>query len=148
MAEIKASVREIEGLEIMATDISENAIKIARTNADIAGVMKLIKFEQCDFEETKVKEGEAGVVYFNPEYGERLGGLSELEATYARIGDFLKKKCRGYVGYIFTGNLELAKKIGLKASRRIEFYNAKLDCRLLEYELYEGSRRQTKVEAE
>jgi putative N6-adenine-specific DNA methylase len=54
----------------------------------------------------------------------------------------LKKKCKGYIGYIFTGNLELAKKIGLKASRRIEFYNAKLDCRLLEYELYSGTRRQ------
>lgn len=102
-----------------------------------------MKFQQCDFEETMVSEGRAGVVYFNPEYGERLGDFTKLESTYSRIGDFLKKKCRGYRGYIFTGNLELAKKIGLKASRRVEFYNAKLDCRLLEYELYEGTRRQT-----
>ena len=36
---------------------------------------------------------------------------------------------------------DLAKKIGLKAKRRIEFYSGKIDCRLLEYELYEGSRR-------
>jgi putative N6-adenine-specific DNA methylase len=34
--------------------------------------------------------------------------------------------------------MELAKKIGLRASRRIEFYSAKIDCRLLEYELYAG----------
>jgi putative N6-adenine-specific DNA methylase len=66
--------------------------------------------------------------------------LSELEVTYARIGDFLKKQCQGFNGYIFTGNLDLAKKIGLKAKRRIEFFNAKMDCRLLEYELYAGSR--------
>ncbi|MDF2852981.1 MAG: methyltransferase, partial [Sphingobacterium multivorum] len=26
-----------------------------------------------------------------------------------------------------------------------EFYNGKLDCRLLEYELYEGTREKTKV---
>jgi putative N6-adenine-specific DNA methylase len=68
--------------------------------------------------------------------------VSELESTYARMGDFMKKKFQGYTGYIFTGNLELAKKIGLKASRRIEFYTAKLDCRLLEYELYSGSKRE------
>ncbi len=70
-----------------------------------------------------------------------MGDVAELEGTYARIGDFLKKKCQGYTGYIFTGNLDLAKKVGLKASRRIEFYSAKLDCRLLEYELYSGTRR-------
>ena len=142
LEEIKAQVREIEQLEIFATDISENAIKISKTNAEEAGVKHLITFEKCDFEATTVKEGKEGVVYFNPEYGERLGDLVNLESTYSRIGDFLKKRCRGYKGYVFTGNLELAKKIGLKASRRVEFYNAKLDCRLLEYELYEGSRRQ------
>ena len=142
LAKIKSQIREVEGLEIIATDVSENAIKIAKTNAGHAGISKLMKFQQCDFEETMVSAGKEGVVYFNPEYGERLGDLAKLESTYSRIGDFLKKKCRGYKGYIFTGNLELAKKIGLKASRRIEFYNAKIDCRLLEYELYEGSRRQ------
>jgi putative N6-adenine-specific DNA methylase len=42
---------------------------------------------------------------------------------------------------VFTGNLELAKSIRLKPSRRIEFFNAKIDCRLLEYELYDGSKR-------
>jgi 23S rRNA G2445 N2-methylase RlmL len=142
LSEIKGQVRQVDGLEIIATDISANAIKIAKSNAEEAGVENLITFQQCDFEETNVREDKAGVVYFNPEYGERMGDMTELESTYSRIGDFLKKKCKGYIGYIFTGNLELAKKIGLKASRRIEFYNAKLDCRLLEYELYSGTRRQ------
>jgi len=82
-----------------------------------------------------------GVVMFNPEYGERLGEVDALEETYARIGDFMKQNCKGYTGYIFTGNLELAKKICLKPRMRIEFYTGKIDCRLLEYELYAGSRR-------
>jgi putative N6-adenine-specific DNA methylase len=94
----------------------------------------------CDFESTPIPQP-PGVIYFNPEYGERLGEVNELEATYARMGDFLKKQCQGYLGYIFTGNLDLAKKIGLKASRRIEFYTAQIDCRLLEYEMYGGTRR-------
>lgn len=134
-------IKEVAGLTIIATDISEDAIEISKVNAGLAGVEKLIQFAVCDFEATHIPEP-PGVIYFNPEYGERLGEVSELETTYARMGDFMKKKCQGYTGYIFTGNLDLAKKIGLKASRRIEFYTAKLDCRLLEYELYAGSKRE------
>ena len=128
------------GLSVIATDISEDAISISKVNASLAGAEKYIEFSVCDFEQTNVPESH-GVVYFNPEYGERLGEVSALEKTYERMGDFMKKRCQGYTGYIFTGNLDLAKKIGLKASRRIEFYTARLDCRLLEYELYGGSRR-------
>jgi 23S rRNA G2445 N2-methylase RlmL len=138
-SEMKAAVTET-GPVIIATDISDDAIEISKVNAKMAGVENMIEFAVCDFEETELPPP-PGVVFLNPEYGERLGESSELEGTYSRIGDFLKKKCKGYTGYIFTGNLDLAKKIGLKASRRIEFYSAKLDCRLLEYELYEGTRR-------
>lgn len=137
---IEDQITEVPGLSVIATDISDDAISVSKVNASLAGAEKYIDFAVCDFEQTKVPET-AGVVYFNPEYGERLGEISELEKTYERMGDFMKKKCQGYKGYIFTGNLDLAKKIGLKASRRIEFYTARLDCRLLEYELYGGSRR-------
>ena len=85
------------------------------------------------------------MVFLNPEYGERLGDIDELELTYKRIGDFMKQRCGGFFGYIFTGNLELAKKIGLKAKRRIEFYTSIIDCRLLEYELYAGTRDEKKI---
>src|SRR5688500_12056581 len=133
-------ISEIPDLRIIATDISDDAINISKVNASLAGVEKYIDFAVCDFEATRIPEA-AGVIFFNPEYGERMGEASELEKTYERIGDFMKKKCQGYMGYIFTGNLDLAKKIGLKAKRRVEFYTAKLDCRLLEYELYSGSKR-------
>lgn len=137
---LEEQIVDVPGLKVIATDISQDAIQISKVNAANAGIENLINFDVCDFELTEIPE-QPGVVYFNPEYGERLGEVSALEETYARIGDFMKKKCKGYTGYIFTGNLDLAKKIGLKASRRIEFYTAKLDCRLLEYELYGGSRR-------
>ncbi len=125
--------------QIIASDISAEAIEIAQLNARTAGVEHLITFEVGDFAQTTVPEGN-GVVMFNPEYGERLGVHSKLEETYKRVGDFLKQNCRGYRGYVFTGNPDLAKKIGLRASRRFEFFNGKLDCRLLQYELYEGSK--------
>ena len=134
-------IQEVPGLIIIATDISEDAINISKINAGAAGVADLIEFATGDFETTRIPEDQSGVIYFNPEYGDRLGVAAALEITYGRIGDFLKKKCKGYFGYIFTGNLELAKKIGLKPSRRIEFYTSKIDCRLFEYELYAGTKR-------
>src|SRR6195952_2836365 len=133
------------GFKIIATDISADAVDIAEKNAKTAGVDHLIDFSVCDFADTPVP-AEPGIIMFNPEYGERLGVHTKLEITYARIGDFLKQKCLGYKGYVFTGNPDLAKKVGLAAKRRIEFYNGKLDCRLLEYELYDGSKREPKEE--
>jgi putative N6-adenine-specific DNA methylase len=135
---------DVPNLKIIATDLSERAIKIAKINAEVAGVDYLIDFEVCDFEDTIIPEQE-GIIMINPEYGERMGEEVELEATYARMGDFFKNKCKGKTGYIFTGNLDLAKKIRLKPSKRIEFYNAKIDCILLEYELYAGTKRTDKL---
>ena len=143
---LKEQSKKELNFKIVATDLSEDAVDISTRNAKTAGVDHLIDFSVCDFADTPVPE-EPGVVIFNPEYGERLGVHSKLEATYKRIGDFMKSKCMGYRGYIFTGNPDLAKKIGLKASRRIEFYNGKLDCRMLEYELYQGSKREPKEQA-
>ncbi|MFD2285221.1 class I SAM-dependent RNA methyltransferase [Pedobacter petrophilus] len=145
---LKDQVIKNPDLKIIASDLSEDAVEVTRRNAKTAGVDTLIEFEVCDFELTPVPEEGKGAVVFNPEYGERLGVHSKLEQTYKRMGDYMKTKCKGYAGYIFTGNPDLAKKIGLKASRKLEFYNGKLDCRLLEYELYDGSRRAPLVEQE
>ena len=138
--EMESKVIATTDVRIIASDISEDAINISKINAGIAGVEEMLTFELCDFAETTIPENTEGVIYFNPEYGDRLGDEIELQETYSRMGDFLKQKCKGYMGYIFTGNLELAKKIGLKPKRRIEFYTGKIDCRLFEYELYAGSR--------
>ena len=142
---LEKQIIEVPGLRIIATDLSDMAIVNARKNAKAAGVQDMIEFRVCDFAATEVPANAAGVVYMNPEYGLRLGEIEALEETYGRIGDFMKQRCGGYHGYVFTGNLELAKKIGLKAKRRIEFYNSTIDCRLLEYELYAGTRDARKL---
>ena len=137
---LEEQIIDVPGLRIIATDYDKRAVENATKNAIAAGVLNLIDFSICDFAATETPQGVPGIFYVNPEYGERLGEVAELEGTYARIGDFMKQKCGGYFGYVFTGNLELAKKIGLKAKRRIEFYTSTIDCRLLEYELYSGTR--------
>ncbi|MFN2372881.1 MAG: class I SAM-dependent RNA methyltransferase, partial [Cyclonatronaceae bacterium] len=125
---------------IIATDNYPGAISAARKNAATAGVEDLIEFSVCDFADTPVPDGDA-VIMMNPPYGERMGEIQQLEQLYNRIGTFLKHSCAGKTGFVFTGNMELAKKIGLKASKRIPFYNSTIECRLLEFELFEGKKR-------
>ncbi len=124
---------------IVATDIDDRALRAAEQNARTAGVDHLIQFRQCDFADTPIPEGR-GIVLLNPEYGQRLGEIGTLEKTYERIGDFFKQKCPGWTGWILTGNPPLAKRVGLRASRRIPFFNGPIECRLLKYELYTGTR--------
>jgi 23S rRNA G2445 N2-methylase RlmL len=127
-------------MRIILTDIDPKAIQAARSNALTAGVDHLMSLDVCDYAETSVPEG-GGVVVINPEYGERLGDEKKLEGVYKGIGNFFKQRCRGYTGYLFTGNLDLAKRVGLRTSRRITFFNSNIECRLLKYDLYEGSRK-------
>lgn len=147
MDRLRKQIRQLpHEAKIIASDYSNQAIANAQQNAKAAGVGYLIEFKECDFALTPVPEGKPGVFFINPEYGERLGDVAELEITYGRIGTYMKQKCGGYSGYVFTGNLDLAKKIGLKPKRRIEFFTSTIDCRLFEYELYSGTRRVDKKE--
>ncbi|OGW40971.1 MAG: RNA methyltransferase [Nitrospirae bacterium RBG_13_39_12] len=143
-AKAKKDAKKKPGCRIIATDIRIDSIEAAKKNAATAGVEHLIEFSVCDYSETTVPEG-GGIVIFNPEYGERMGKIKELESVYKGIGDYFKQKCSGYTGYIFTGNLDLAKKVGLRAKRRIPFFNGRIECRLLEYELYEGSKKKRSI---
>ena len=126
---------------IVASDIDPAALAAARQNARTAGVEDHIEFELCDFRETSVPDDAPGVCVLNPEYGERLGDAERLSAVYAGIGDFFKQRLPGWRGFVFTGNPDLAGKVGLKPRRRTPLFNAKIECRLLEYELYQGTRR-------
>ena len=141
--EERVSARKLKAKQspapIIASDIDPDAVDAARKNASTAGVDHLIEFQVCDFAETPLPE-EAGTIILHGEYGQRLGDPVELQSTYKRIGDFLKQSCGGWDGYVFTSK-ELAGTIGLKAARRTPFENGSIDCRLLQFELYSGTRR-------
>ena len=124
---------------IVASDIDPAAMAATRRNAETAGVGHLLELHTCDFADTPMPS-EPGHVVLHPEYGVRLGDAADLRTTYARIGDFLKQQCGGWSGWVFTGNLELAKSIGLRTACRVPMRHADLDARLLGYELWSGSR--------
>lgn len=138
-------INDLQG-EFILSDRDPNAIKAARINAEHAELDQYLRFETCDFSETTLPSLDTapeknGVVMLNPEYGVRLGDESELETVYQDIGNYFKQTCKGYTGYIFTGNPALGKRVGLRTSRKIPFFNSKIECRLLEYELYSGTKK-------
>ena len=128
------SLEKTDGIpRIIATDISPEAVENAHSNAIAAGVAQFIEFKACDFADTPVPD-EKGCVFFNPEYGIRLGDPLELAAVYERMGKFMNEKCRGYTGSVITGNPDLADKVNLEFKKRIPFFNGPIDCRLFIYE--------------
>ncbi|MEM7227668.1 MAG: class I SAM-dependent RNA methyltransferase [Planctomycetota bacterium] len=124
---------------IVVSDHDEKALIATERNARTAGVDQLLRYEKTDFAETPLPS-EPGVIVINPEYGVRMGDVDRLRPLYERIGDFFKQRCAGYRGYVFTASRELANHIGLKVSRRMPFYSADLECRLLHFDIYEGSK--------
>ena len=117
---------------LIATDISPEAVENAHSNAIAAGVAPYIEFKDCDFADSPIPEGK-GFVFFNPEYGIRLGTFEELAPIYERIGTFMNEKCRGWTGGLITGNPDLARLVNLYYKMRIPFFNGPIDCRLFIY---------------
>lgn len=138
-AEARAKLVAAPRTWIAASDVDPQAIACARENAGRAGVEGLIRFHTCDFRDTPLPRPPA-LVMMNPEYGERLGVEERLVLLYESIGAYFKGKCQGMRAAVFTGNLPLGRKIGLHAVRRTALWNGDIECRLLEYDVYEGTR--------
>jgi putative N6-adenine-specific DNA methylase len=84
----------------------------------------------------------AGVIVTNPPYGVRLADQEALASFYPRLGDALKQRFAGWRAYVLTGDLRLAKLIGLKPERRTPLYNGALECRLFAFRIVAGSMRE------
>jgi len=132
--QIKKTGKQQLAAKIIASDISPQAVDIAKKNAQTAGVDHLIEFHVCDFNQTPMPHA-GGIVIMNPEYGVRMGQEIQLRKTYKDIGNFLQTKCKGYKAYIFTGNMRLAEQIPLQPVSEKPFSNARIDCKLFEYDL-------------
>ncbi len=130
--------------KIVGFDEDPAAIRFALSNLEGAGMHGLVHFERRELESAERPSGiEKGLFIVNPPYGERLGEEPALVPLYRRIGDTMKKKFGGWQGAILTGSSVLAKEVGLRAARRHVLFNGAIECRLLTYELYSGTRKPT-----
>ncbi|MGK7926910.1 MAG: class I SAM-dependent RNA methyltransferase [Spirulina sp.] len=120
---------------ILGSDRASELIQQARENSESCGLRDRVRFSVQDFSQI-IPPCDKGIILCNPPYGKRIGEVKKLEGFYKQLGDVFKQRFTGWTAYLLTGNKELAKKVGLKASRRFPVYNGSLPCTLLKYELY------------
>ncbi|MCR8669352.1 THUMP domain-containing protein [Aestuariibaculum sp. M13] len=124
---------------ITGYDKAPSAVKKAQENIKNAELDDFITVKHEDFFKTQ-KGGERKLhMVFNPPYGERLN--IDLQEFYKSIGDTLKQSYPNTDAWFITSNLDALKFVGLRPSRKIQLFNAKLDSRLVKYEIYAGSKK-------
>ena len=137
-----SKVREFRG-HIYASDKAPSAVRKAQENIEKAGLEEYISVVRSDFFFADRPSDVPLHVVFNPPYGERLS--IDADVFYGKIGDTLKKEYQGCEAWFITANIEALKSVGLRPSRKIKMFNGKLESRLVNYELYEGSRKVSKA---
>ena len=127
---------------IVASDINPKYVDMARANALRARVEKDMTFRVGRIEDVR-PIGPKGLLIANLPYGERLekGQAEELKALYQEIGNTLKRHFSGWRAAFLAAEDSPHKFIGLKTSRRFPLLNGSIKCKLLVFDLYEGTRR-------
>lgn len=126
---------------IVGYDEDFRAVRVALANLESAGLRGFVHFEKRDLAgAVPPPRVDTGLFLVNPPYGERLGEESGLIPLYREIGNTMKQRFKGWRGGVLTGSAVLAKEVGLKPSRRHVLFNGAIECRLLTYELYSGTR--------
>lgn len=124
---------------IAGYDKAPSAVLKAKDNIKNANLEDYVKVSERNFFDTQKETRGPLHMLFNPPYGERLD--IEMERFYREIGDTLKNSYPGTDAWFITANLEALKYVGLRPSRKIKLFNGSLEARLVEYEMYEGSKR-------
>lgn len=126
-------------VKIYGSDISEAAIEQSGINIERAGLTDDIILETADFRNI-ASHGEGGYVFMNPPYGQRLLA-GEVDELYSMMGTTLKHHFSGNTVLIITSNKESLKYIGLKPKEKKTLFNGALECSLLKYEMYQGTKK-------
>lgn len=132
--------RHEDALPIFGADIDPRQIRNAEANIKAAGLADKVELLVCDVLEIEAPD-DNGVLVANPPYGVRLSSGEELHDWYPRLGDALKRGFAGWDAYFITADLDMAKRIGLKADRRTPLMNGDLDCRVFEFRIVAGQNR-------
>jgi len=123
-------------LDIKGYDESLDSIRAANFNIEAAGLEDFITVDQRNIASCQAPDSEeAGLVVVNPPYGERLGEVRELGYLYADLGDCWKQHFNGWACSLFTGNMELAKQVGLRSHKDNTLYNGPIKCKLFHYKI-------------
>ena len=135
---VKSKEIEFE-YKLYGFDISSAMIKKAEKNIEISDVGVDIEIVKKDFLTSIKTDNDKLHVLINPPYDKRIS--ADVNQLYKKIGDTLKNNYLYSDVWIITANLEAIKSIGLKSSKKIKLFNANLESRLLNYNIYPGSKK-------
>ncbi len=124
---------------ILGFDKNFQAINVTERNMEASGLENIVTAKRRPFQRLVPPPG-GGILVTNPPYGERLEE-EDIEGLYQMFGDQLKKEFKDFDAWLITSNYSALKSVGLRTSARIPMYNGALECRLVKYEMYEGSRK-------
>ncbi|MFP4348953.1 MAG: class I SAM-dependent RNA methyltransferase [Desulfococcaceae bacterium] len=119
---------------IQGSDASTRAVDIALENTRTLPHGERVRITQARFQDMSGLED--GVLVCNPPYGVRMGDKPAVGDLIAAFGDFLKQRCKGSAAFLYFGDRELIKRVGLKPAWKKPLRNGPLDGRLVKYELY------------
>ena len=123
------SYKEIKSdldLKIYGSDIDPAAIKIAKENAEEAGVADLIRFSVADVSALKTK-ALSGVMVSNPPYGERIGDREAIDHIYDSWKKFFGENPTWSL-FALTSDKTIEEKVfGKPADRRRKLYNGRME---------------------
>ena len=139
----KIGALDFEG-EIWGNDIDEQVIQQCEKNLEYTKLHHDVMLHIGDFADQEPPEGKTLIVT-NPPYGERIK-VEDLNAMYELLGDTFKRKYgENCEVWLISSDFEALKHIGLKPSKKIPLLNGQLDCRLVQFQLYEGSLKEKKA---
>jgi len=108
-------------VDIQGYDIDDEMVNMARQNAKLAGVDKLIHFQRRGVEQLSHSK-KYGFIVTNPPYGERLQDKKEMPALYRTIGERFRA-LDSWSMYLISAYDQAEKDIGRKADKNRKIYN-------------------------
>jgi putative N6-adenine-specific DNA methylase len=130
----KRGIRPIKDNLIQGSDIDPAVVSIAKKNCAIIDPDGQIGINHKDIFD--IEKLENATIICNPPYGIRMQHKEDLSVFFKALGDFLKQRCQGSTAFVYFGEREYIKKIGLKPTRKWVLINGGLDGRLVKYEMY------------
>jgi len=127
-------IRELPPGLISGSDVAAEAVEASRSNLANLPCGDRVALRVTDARE--IKSLENATIVCNPPAGIRIGAEEGIGPFIKSFGDFLKQRCTGSTAFIYLGDRQLVKQIGLRTSWKKPLKNGGLDGRLVKIELY------------
>ena len=129
--EANDNIRTDVQMNIQGYDIDGEILKVARENAQLAGVDEYIQFQQRPMQELRNPK-KYGFIITNPPYGERLEEKEAMPKLYQEMGEVFDA-LDSWSYFIITGYEEAQNYFGRKATKNRKIYNGMMKTYFYQY---------------